>query len=56
MICFWRQVPFIAALLWYGQIGIFAGDYPESWATNLPFDSWVMPGILAITILDSAIS
>ena len=30
--------------------GIFSGEFPESWATNLPFDSWVMPGILAITI------
>lgn len=30
--------------------GLFSEEYPESWATNLPFDSWVMPGILAITI------
>ena len=30
--------------------GIFAEQYPESWANNLPFDSWVMPGILAIVI------
>ena len=30
--------------------GIFAEEYPDSWASNLPFDSWVMPGILAIII------
>lgn len=30
--------------------GIFAEGYPESWASSLPFDSWVMPGILAIVI------
>lgn len=29
---------------------IFAESYPDSWAANLPFDSWVMPGILAIVI------
>lgn len=29
---------------------IFAGEYPESWASNLPFNSWVMPGVLAIVI------
>lgn len=30
--------------------GIFGEGYPESWAANLPFDSWVMPGILAVLI------
>lgn len=30
--------------------GIFAEEYPESWASSLPFESWVMPGILAIVI------
>ena len=30
--------------------GIFAEEYPASWATRLPFDSWVMPGVLAIVI------
>lgn len=29
---------------------IFAEPYPDSWASNLPFDSWVLPGILAIVI------
>lgn len=29
---------------------IFAEEYPESWASVLPFASWVMPGILAIVI------
>ena len=29
---------------------IFAEKYPDSWASNLPFDSWVMPGVLAIVI------
>ncbi|CAM3191996.1 hypothetical protein FITA111629_09155 [Filibacter tadaridae] len=28
----------------------FADPYPDSWVSNLPFDSWVMPGILAIVI------
>ncbi|HSI68340.1 MAG TPA: hypothetical protein VK947_13015 [Planococcus sp. (in: firmicutes)] len=28
----------------------FGQDYPDSWAANLPFESWVMPGILAIVI------
>ncbi len=30
--------------------GIFAEKFPDSWAANLPFDSWVLPGILAIVI------
>lgn len=30
--------------------GTFGEEYPESWAANLPFESWVMPGILAIVI------
>ncbi|MEH7384659.1 hypothetical protein V7147_04475 [Bacillus sp. JJ1521] len=30
--------------------GIFAEEYPESWSSTLPFDSWVVPGILAIVI------
>ncbi|WP_228548243.1 hypothetical protein [Sporosarcina obsidiansis] len=29
---------------------IFAEEYPDSWASRLPFDSWMMPGILAIVI------
>ena len=29
---------------------IFAGEYPDSWASRLPFDSWVMPGVLSIVI------
>ncbi|WP_391122643.1 hypothetical protein [Psychrobacillus sp. L3] len=29
---------------------IFAEKYPDSWASRLPFDSWVMPGVLAIVI------
>ena len=29
---------------------IFGEPYPDSWASKLPFDSWVMPGILAIVI------
>lgn len=29
---------------------IFAEPYPDSWASNLPFDSWVLPGVLAIVI------
>lgn len=29
---------------------IFAEEYPDSWAASLPFDSWLMPGILAIVI------
>ena len=29
---------------------IFGEAYPDSWASKLPFDSWVMPGILAIVI------
>ncbi|QKY71572.1 hypothetical protein Len3610_02630 [Lentibacillus sp. CBA3610] len=29
--------------------GIFV-EYPDRWASRLPFDSWVMPGILAIVI------
>ncbi|GAB3054962.1 hypothetical protein GCM10027286_17920 [Virgibacillus ainsalahensis] len=29
--------------------GIFIA-YPESWASRLPFDSWVIPGVLAIII------
>ena len=29
---------------------IFAEPYPDSWAFNLPFDSWVLPGVLAIVI------
>jgi len=33
-----------------GSGTVFAGQYPDSWATNLPFDSWVMPGVLAIVI------
>ena len=28
----------------------FADPYPDSWVSNLPFDSWVMPGILAVVI------
>jgi hypothetical protein len=28
----------------------FAEEYPDSWALKLPFESWVMPGILAIVI------
>ncbi|MEH7346823.1 hypothetical protein V7122_23620 [Bacillus sp. JJ1532] len=30
--------------------GIFAEEYPDSWSSTLPFDSWVVPGILAIVI------
>ncbi len=29
---------------------IFAEEYLDSWASRLPFDSWVMPGVLAIVI------
>jgi len=29
---------------------IFAEEYPDSWASRLPFDSWVIPGVLAIVI------
>ena len=29
---------------------IFAEEYPDSWTFSLPFDSWVMPGVLAIVI------
>ncbi|WP_438317020.1 hypothetical protein [Sporosarcina sp. FA9] len=29
---------------------IFAEPYPDSWASNLPFNSWVLPGVLAIVI------
>lgn len=29
---------------------IFAEPYPDSWAANLTFDSWVMTGVLAIVI------
>lgn len=30
--------------------GIFAEEYPDSWASRLPFESWVMPGVIAIVI------
>lgn len=30
--------------------GTIFEPYPGSWASNLPFDSWVMPGVLAIVI------
>ncbi|WP_330949625.1 hypothetical protein [Virgibacillus sp. MG-45] len=42
--------------IWFGiqmvqlSSGIFAEPYPKNWAEKLPFDSWVMPGILAIII------
>ena len=29
---------------------IFADGYDDNWAAKLPFDSWVMPGVLAIVI------
>ena len=29
---------------------IFAEAYPENWAERLPFNSWVMPGVLALVI------
>lgn len=29
---------------------IFAEEYPDNWVDRLPFDSWVMPGVLAIVI------
>ena len=29
---------------------IFAEEYPDSWASRLPFESWVMPGVLAIVV------
>lgn len=29
---------------------IFDEPYPDSWASNLPFESWVLPGVLAIII------
>src|SRR5699024_10866564 len=32
---------------------IFAEAYPDSWAANLPFDGWVIPGVLAIVIFGS---
>ncbi|MEV9639591.1 hypothetical protein ABZ756_02690 [Mammaliicoccus sciuri] len=28
----------------------FADPYPDSWVSNLPFNSWIMPGILAIVL------
>ena len=29
---------------------IFADGYDDNWAAKLPFDSWVMPGVLAMVI------
>jgi len=40
----------IGAQMMKSGSGIFAEEYPESWASSLPFDSWVMPGVLAIFI------
>src|SRR6185437_2202520 len=40
----------IGAKMVKSSSGIFAEEYPDSWASRLPFDSWVMPGVLAIVI------
>ena len=40
----------IGAQMVKSSSGIFAEEYPDSRASRLPFDSWVMPGVLAIVI------
>ncbi|GAB3058440.1 hypothetical protein [Virgibacillus ainsalahensis] len=44
-----------AGSIWIGimminsSTGIFV-EYPDLWASRLPFDSWVIPGVIAIVI------
>ncbi|MBE1557180.1 hypothetical protein [Sporosarcina limicola] len=40
----------IGAQMVRSRSGIFAEEYPDSWASSLPFESWVMPGVLTIVI------
>ncbi|WP_085522726.1 hypothetical protein [Tuberibacillus sp. Marseille-P3662] len=39
-----------AGAVWTGAKMTKWTEYPNLWASRLPFDSWVMPGVLAILI------
>lgn len=36
--------------VWSGMTMTKWTEYPDEWASRLPFDSWFMPGVLAILI------
>lgn len=40
---------FTGIMMIHSSTGIFA-EYPKAWLTKVPFESWVIPGIIAILI------
>ena len=40
---------FIGVMMVSSSSGIFT-EYPKEWLSKIPFDSWVIPGIIAILI------